>query len=214
MTTRNTPPPPPYEVWRSEDLLEELGVALRDMVLWSASLPDDLRARQHLRRVHEVHAELAKREVDVAPMLEELTQQTAWLMAQFLGECLAYTLDETHGVPRIESALHVRDVDGIRHWFRCPRCREHEIPDKKGIWLCDACLDAVEASLAAAYHVAGAFVFRSYSTDKWCAHADAETVLIAFEEYDGVGPCFCVRCFVEERQRRATGALSASGPAA
>lgn len=210
MTTRNTPPPPPYEVWGSEELLEELGVALRDMAVWSDSLPHDLRARQHLQRVHEVHAELARREVNLAAMLEELTGQTAWLMAQFLDECLAYSLDAPDDAPRIAIAPHVRDADGVRHWFRCPRCRVREFPDKQGIWICDECLDAAVAALSASTHIPGAFVFRSYSPDKWCDHADADTALVAFEEYDGVGPCFCVDCLGDERRRRA-GRLDGEG---
>ena len=199
MTTRNSPPPPPIATRNADDLLEELGLALRDVAVVSSSLPVDPDRLFHINRVKAVHAELTRRGVDIAPLLATLTQQTAWLMESLLDECLRYPASS----PGITIAPEVRDADGIRHWFRCPRCQDEEIPDKDGIWLCNSCLAESAAALRERRPLAGLVVVRSYTPEKWCAHADADTVLVAFEDYDGLGPCYCSVCLTDERRRRA-----------
>jgi hypothetical protein len=196
--TRDTPPPPPVEERETEDLLEELGLALRDAANWSDGLPDDARAVAHVERVQRAHAELARRGVEPGPSLAELSERTGWLMAPFLEECLRFPVSAPHAA----TAPEVRAGDGVRHWHRCPRCRAAELPDKTGIWLCDGCLAAAADALRDRTPLSRLLVFRSYSPEKWCAHADAETVLVA-EEWDEVGPCYCARCVADEQQRRA-----------
>jgi hypothetical protein len=199
MTTRNTPPPPPVEARSSDELVEELGLALRDAASWSISMPDDPRAQAHIERVKASHGELTRRGIDLAPSLADLTQQTGWLMAPFLEECLRYSTSSPAGA----IAPMVRDTDGVRRRFRCPRCGVAEFPDNDGIRLCDQCLAEAAAAVAERRRLDGLLVFRSYTPERWCSHADAETVLMAIEDYDEGGPCYCAVCLADERQRRA-----------
>ncbi len=194
MPTRNTPPRPPIEQWATEDLLEEFGLALRDVAVWEGSLPDDPKARSHVERVQRTHAELARRGVELGSRLAELSGQTDWLMAPLLEETLRF--------PAVVPA--VREADGVRRQYRCPRCRSAEVPDREGIWLCDACLAAAVAAVRAPGPLEGLVVLRTYTPEKWCPHADAETVMVAAEEYDdGLGPCYCAECLAAEQRRRA-----------
>lgn len=115
---------------------------------------------------------------------------------------MAPLLEETLRFPAVVPA--VREADGVRRQYRCPRCRSAEVPDREGIWLCDACLAAAAAAVRAPGPLEGLVVLRTYTPEKWCPHADAETVMVAAEEYDdGLGPCYCAECLAAEQRRRA-----------
>jgi hypothetical protein len=126
---RNTPPIPPIEQCDSTTLIEDLCLALRDVGgYW---FPDhEGCASKKIEEVQRIHAELAARQVDIRERLEVLTEETSWLMADLLNDCLSY--------PKV--LPYVREKDGIRRSLRCPLCGKSEFPDRSGVWMCDNCL--------------------------------------------------------------------------
>jgi hypothetical protein len=189
---RDTPPPPPLTEWSDAALLEELGLALRDVASSEANLPFGERAVSHVRRVQAAHAELAARGVECGAYLDELSAVTKWQMTPMLAECLAF--------PRVIPAM--RDEDGVRRRYRCPRCGRGEYPDHGGMWLCDACIAAAIAAVRAREPLPGMVVFRAYSPEQPCAHADSETVLVAVDDSDIFGPGYCAECLIAEQRLR------------
>lgn len=191
---RNTPPRPPIDQRESAELIEDLCIALRDVAgYWFPD--DDNGMAAFIREVQQIHVELEARHVDVRERINRLSDETSWQMQPLLEESLQY--------PKV--VPYVRDQDGIRRAFRCPICGQREVPDRKGIWLCDVCLANALKSVQSRHPSQGLVLFRTYNTSKRCKHADSDTVLMMFDdEYDfQMGHSFCERCIAEEQQRRA-----------
>jgi hypothetical protein len=48
----------------------------------------------------------------------------------------------------------------------------------------------------------GLLLLRIYNEEHWCKHANSETVMIAFDDYDSLGSTYCNECLSEEQTRR------------
>jgi hypothetical protein len=190
---RNTAPAPPIEQRETSELIEDLCIALRKVGGCWFPVDDD-RAPELIGEVQQIHAELLSRQVDVSERISRLSEETSWQMQPLLRECIEYP----------KAVPYVRDRDGVRRSFRCPICNLREVPDREGIWLCDLCLAKALVSVQNRIPSTGLVLFRTYNESKRCKHADADTVLITFDdEYDyDMGNSFCGRCIFEEQQRR------------
>jgi ribosomal protein L37AE/L43A len=192
---RNTPAEPSIEQRGTEDLIEDLCLALRDVGVRDYGLPKDERAVSAVLRVQQLHGELSRRGADFTSRLERLSRETSWQMVSLLRDCLMYP----------EVIPYVREEDGIRRALRCSACRERELPGREGIsvWLCDSCLMEATESFRSRVPMRELLLVRAYNESVWCQHADAETVLMAYDGYDGLEGAWCVRCVEEEQARRA-----------
>jgi hypothetical protein len=189
---RNTSPEPPIEQRDTARLVEDLCLALRDVGVWDYNPPDDERRVPAVRNVQQIHAELVKRGADVRPRIAQLSGETKWQMEPLLQECLAFP----------ETIPYVRESDGVRRAFRCYVCGKREFPDRAGLLLCDVCLDGAAEAIRSRAPRGGLLLFRVYNESKWCKHADAETVMMAFDDYDSLDYAWCEECISEEKERR------------
>ena len=190
---QNTPPLLPIEQRPTSELVEDLCLALRDVGVWTWNLPNDERAIYKIRSVQEIYAKLEERKVDVRTRIEHLTEETSWQMEILLQECLAFP----------EIIPYARDLDGVRRSFRCSICQKREFPDCEGIFLCNVCLAQSKESFESKMPMNGLLLFRIYNEANWCRHADSETILMAFDDYDALETTWCEKCVVEEQRRRA-----------
>ena len=190
---RNTPPEPPIEQRDTSKLVEDLCLALRDVGGRDYSLPDDERAVSFIKTVQQIHTVLEKREVDFHHRIARLSEETKWQMEPLLQECLAFP----------KTVPYVRESDGVRRAFRCSVCQQREFPDRKGLFLCDVCLVRSAESIRNRIPWGGLLLIRIYNESYWCKHANAETVMAAFDDYETLGYAWCEQCVVEEQRRRA-----------
>jgi hypothetical protein len=134
---KNTPPELPIEQRETEELVEDLCIALRDVGISDYCLPEGGQVVSAVLRVQQLHSELSKRGADFTRRLERLSEETSWQMVPLMRDCLMFP----------EVIPYVRERDGIRRVLRCPACRQREISQRKGIvWLCDACKAELAAS--------------------------------------------------------------------
>jgi hypothetical protein len=182
----------------SSGLLEDLCLALRKVAMHEGYYRPDERTHQAVRDVLAVAAELDRRRVDAAPRLEQLSKETSWLMQELLAECRRLP----DGNPR------VRDLEGIRRYLRCPYCRVAERPESdEAHHACDACLSKMAASFESLMPVPGTVLFRTYSPEWRCVHADGDTVLVSMRQEDEgfLAPGECRRCIEAALARRPCG---------
>ena len=184
---RNTRPPPSLAERSEQDLLEDLCIALREVAVHQPS-PERPQA------VLAIAAEIDRRGVSIAERLDQLSQETGWLMRRLLVDCR----DHLSAYPQ------VRELDGIRRFHRCLYCKAGEHPDDDVQWgACDACLRRLITSLDTLATIQGTVLFRSYSPEWRCVHAGAETVLLgALSWEDGLGVGACKRCLEETLAQR------------
>jgi hypothetical protein len=189
---RNTSPDPSIDQRSTTRLLEDLCLALRDIGVGDYGLPNDDRAVSAIRNVQQIHAELENRGADCRSRIAQLSEETKWQMEPLLQECLAFP----------KTIPYVRESDGVRRSFRCYVCAKQEFPDRQGLSLCDICL--AQAAIAARNKKpwGGLLFFRTYNESKWCKHADADTVMMAFDYEYELDYAWCERCSAEERDRR------------
>lgn len=190
---QNTLLPLPIEQRPTNELIEDLCLALRDVGVWTWNLPNDERAISKIRNVQEIYAKLEERKVDVRTRIERLTEETSWQMEILLQECLAFP----------DVVPYARDLDGIRRSFRCSICQKCEFPDREGAFLCDVCLARTKESFESKVPMNSLLLFRIYNEANWCRHADSETVLMAFDDYGTLEETWCEKFVVEEQERRA-----------
>ncbi|HEX7314370.1 MAG TPA: hypothetical protein VF297_10630 [Pyrinomonadaceae bacterium] len=127
---KNTPAELPVEQRETEELVEDLCLALRNVGVLDYGLPEGEQVVAAVLRVQRLHGELSRREADVTRRLERLSKETSWQMIPLLRDCLRYP----------DIIPYVREHDGIRRALRCPICRKRELSRREGIvWLCDAC---------------------------------------------------------------------------
>jgi len=188
----NTLPKPPVHERSDQALLEDLCQELRHVGICDSGLPDGKRVQQHIFEVGSIHDELTRRQLDPANYVAQLSSETNWQMEVLLEECLAYP----------QKLPYVRERDGIRRTLRCNLCHAAERPpDARLFWYCEACLIRVATALQERSGCEGLVIFRSYTPNSRCAHADAETPLAAewrAEQIYGV----CEQCIIEEIERR------------
>lgn len=184
---RNTPRRPSIGDRESRELLNDLCIALRDVAVRERSLPKGEDAQASVREAVAIALELEKRHVDVRERLQQVSQETGWLMTHLLEDCKRFP----DVVPR------VRELDGIRRYFRCHYCKAAERPEEDVKYgACNACLGKLIQSFDSLAPIEGTVLLRTYNPEWRCAHADAETVLLGINYYeDGfLGPGECRRC--------------------
>src|SRR5262245_39860519 len=115
---RNTPKPLGIPNRSSEDLLEDLCIALRDVGVreWIFRSGED--AQGAIKNVVGIASELEDRNYAFKDRLEQLSKETGWQVGRLLDECRQFPRE----VP------YVRDLDGIRRRFRCRYCKLAEYP--------------------------------------------------------------------------------------
>jgi len=197
---RATPQPPPLNQRASDELIEELCIALREVGLSTRFLPysePDPDIVGEVSRVQELVTELSGRGVDVAPRLSRLSEETGWLMNALYDECLRF--------PTIRP--WVRAMDGLRIAMRCEACREREHPDDdRRLRICDSCVLILDNAIATQTAQENLLLFRTYNPEARCRHADGDTVLGVYpwdvEWSEGFPVGHCRDCLGEELRRR------------
>lgn len=189
---RNTSPEPTVEERDTARLIEDLCLALRDVGVQNFHVPNDECGPASIKSVQQIHAELEKRGVDCQSRLARLSEETKWQMERLLQDCLAYP----------EIVPYVREEDGVRRFFRCYVCGEREFPDRKGLLLCDICLLRSAEAIRDRVPWGELLLLRIYNESYWCRHANAETVMAAFDDYETLGSTWCAQCIDEELRRR------------
>jgi len=190
----NTPPKPPIGERSDETLVEELCLALRNVGVFDSGLylPNNSKVRMLVEEVCDIHAELVRRKINISPRISLLSKETSWKMDDLLADCLVYPKRQPY----------VKELDGIRRTLRCHLCRKAERPpDAKLFWFCESCMKNVVSSLQQKVACDGIVIFRSYTPNSRCSHADADTPLAAewySEQIFGV----CEKCVSEEIDRR------------
>jgi hypothetical protein len=165
---KNTPAELPIEQRKTEELTEDLCLALRDVGVQDYRLPRDEHVLADVLRVQRLHSELSRRGAEVTRRLERLSEETSWQMIPLLRDCLMYP----------EVTPYVRERDGIRRLWRCPACREREISGREGVvWLCDAC-KAESAALGVRGAMRVKITLDGFTAEELYTQTPLETVLL------------------------------------
>jgi hypothetical protein len=176
-----------------EEVLEDLCLELRYIALANIGLAYNAKMHEHISQVKALHAELAKRGIGEGQRIDLLSRETGWKMQELLEDCLAF--------PR--KVPYVRDPDGIRRALRCRSCRKAEFPPfAKLFWFCDKCMELVVGAVRSRVPCMGIILFRTYSSECRCAHADGDTVLATDGNSDFELRGVCEMCIVEEIEKR------------
>jgi hypothetical protein len=190
----NSPPRLPIRERSDKELLDDLSIQLRHVGCADYDLPTGKRVLEHIKEVSAIHAELARRNLDLHARLQQLSDETEWQMTSLLNDCLAYP----------QCLPFVREKDGIRRALRCHLCSQMERPvDAKLFWFCNPCMERVAESLRTQTPLQGIVLFRTYNSECRCSHANADTVLADqsyAEQLNGV----CEVCIRDELKRRAS----------
>lgn len=172
---KNTPAELPVEQRETEELVEDLCLALRDVGVGDSHLPEGGWVVSAVLRVRQLHGELSRRGADVTRRLERLSEETSWQMIPLLRDCLMYP----------DVTPYVRERDGIRRLLRCPVCREREISGREGlVWLCDAC-KAELAGSGVCEHMRVLITLDEYPPEELYDQTPFEAVLL--REIPGLG---------------------------
>jgi hypothetical protein len=198
---RPTEPPLPRNQRSSDELLDELCIALRDVGVSTQFLPyrePDPDIAKEVDRVQAVAGELAVRGLDPMPRLDVLTTETGWSMPDLFRECGKF--------PEVRPWVRTAS-DGLRIAMRCPACRQREFPaDSRTIRLCDGCLETLDDALTAPKAVDHMLLYRTYTPTARCDHAGDDTVLGVYPwspEWSEDFPVgLCRSCISEEKIRR------------
>ena len=188
---RNTPPRSPIPNRSTNDLLEDLCLALRAVgvqEVWPAT-------QEAVAEALAIATELDARGVSVVDRLNRLSEETGWLMPKLLEDCRRSP----------EMPPYVTELDGVRRRFRCRYCKEAERPEDDDRYsACDQCLGKLIHSFESLVAVEGTVLFRTYNPDWRCPHADSDTVVLGIDHYeDGMlRPGDCKRCLQETKHRR------------
>jgi hypothetical protein len=165
---KNTPAELPVEQRETEELVEDLCLALREVGVGDYCLPKGEEAVSAVLRVQRLHGELSRRGADITRRLERLSEETSWQMLPLLRDCLMYP----------DVIPYVRERDGIRRALRCPNCRERELSRREGVlWLCDAC-KAESAASGVRGRMRVKITFDGYTPEELYAQTPLEAVLL------------------------------------
>lgn len=195
MEVRNTPPKSLPSFRESPVLLEDLCVALRDVIVFNGQLPNGAAVVEKIDDVKAILAELSNRGVEVASTLQELSTKTDRLMGDLLEACLAYPT----------RTPFEKGLDGIQERLRCSLCGRAERPEETSLWMCHQCLDRTVEAIENRTAFPGLFLYRTYSESRGCPHSDSETVLatVFWSDEDWWDPGRCKQCYLDEKLRRA-----------
>lgn len=201
MIFRNSRPRRPSEQVSSVEILNDLLMALRDVMDSEKLLaefsggrepegPDFEKARGLIQRVRKLYHALEKRSEDLSEPLEELSAHSGIDMKELLIDCLEF--------PR--TIPYVRDLKGMRRLFLC-FCGKREAVDHDGLGLCNQCLYAALDCVRDKKKSKGFILYRAYSPEVRCRHADFNTVLITLYKEGHWFPAWCEMCLLQEKQR-------------
>jgi hypothetical protein len=201
MILRNRRPRRPTDQVSPVELLNELLMALRDVIEAEKYLADfdggrrpdtseHERACALVQRVCNLYRMLERRADDLATPLAQLSAHTGLDMNQLLSDCL----DFPDAIP------YVRKVNGMRRMFIC-YCGEREAVDREGLGLCRECISSALECVREKRKQAGFVIYRSYSPEVRCRHADFDTVLITLHTEGIWPPGWCEMCLLHEKQR-------------
>jgi hypothetical protein len=181
---RPTPPDLPIPSRSTETLLEDLDIALRKVALqYHPSNVDS---------VCRIHDELQQRAVKLGRPLRSLSKATGWMMDDLLQQCLSGG----------EEYPRVRLLNGLRRDQVCYGCKKRERPEDPTTFLvCDECLKAMLRAVETKRPAAGMFLYRTYTPEARCRHANDETVLVLYPWFEAeAGVCAtCLREAIAER---------------
>jgi hypothetical protein len=190
---RNTPPRLPIEQRPTDELIEDLCIALREVGCMGPWHPEHNRGQQAISDVKQIYRELSSRSISVDSQINKLSLDTKWQMDVLLGDCLAYP----NHIP------YVRDVDGIRRSLRCALCAVKERrPDAQVFWYCEECMRVALDALISTTPGDRFFLFKTYNQEQRCVHADNDTLLISDSSYYEQAFGVCQVCIEKEIQRR------------
>ena len=175
---RNTPQKPPVYERTDKEIVEALCVALREIGVSNAGLPDGERIRERIKTAQEIYKEIVKRDINVTRRIKKLSKETKWPMSRLL--------DETIKFPEMVPYLANNPK------LVCRECRENTFARSALLGLCDDCLDK------------GIELIESDSKDirvltcSTCSKKERE-----FYVYDGEADRnYCLECLKKERDRR------------
>jgi len=180
----------------SDELIEDLCLALRNVAIGNYGLPGDQRIVKYIDEVKALYAEILKRDVNSEVRIRQLSGETGWQMEVLLADCLAF--------PAV--CPYLRDEDGIRKYFRCPLCRKAEFPVDSKLEMCDECLERVAGILDTIPPLytppPGLLFYRTYNSSKRCSHADSDTVLVTRDDEEFWYTGRCKVCLLDEKTSR------------
>jgi hypothetical protein len=143
-----------------------------------------------VQRVCNLNGMIEKRTDDISLPLEQLSAHTGIDMTQLLNDCLEFP----------DVIPYVRKLNGMRRMFIC-YCGEREAVDREGLKLCTHCVSAALECVREKRKGAGFVIYRSYSPEVRCRHADFNTVLITLYREGTWPPGWCELCLLHEVQR-------------
>jgi hypothetical protein len=201
LISRNSRPRRPSEQVSSVELLNDLLISLRDVMDSEKVLaefaggrepegPEFDKARALIHRVSKLYHMLEKRSEDLSEPLEELSAHSGIDMKELLLDCLEFP----------QTIPYVRDLTGLRRLFLC-FCGKREAVDHEGLGLCNPCLYAALDCVIDKKKSKGFILYRAYSPEVRCRHADFNTVLITLYKEGHWFPAWCEMCLLQEKQR-------------
>jgi hypothetical protein len=201
MISRNSRPQRPSQKISSVELLNDLLMALRDVMDSEKVLAEFAGSREPegaeferaaalVHRVAKLYHTLEQRGEDLSDPLEDLSNHSGIDMKELLLDCLEF--------PR--TIPYVRDLRGLRRLFLC-FCGKREAIDHEGLGLCNQCLYAALDCVRDKRKSKGFVLYRAYTPEVRCRHADFNTVLITLYKEGHWFPAWCEMCLVQEKQR-------------
>lgn len=188
MEFRNTPDEAQLKWLSTDDLRQQLAIGLRNVGVWEHSTPEFEKWIGYVQRVHHL---LSRRSADTSDELGQLSESTGWMMEALLEDCLRWP----------EVTPYVRDKDGIARRRRSSLCNAREYHSPATIPMCDECSASTMIRLEKRDPPAGLIFFRTYNPSRWCVHANQETVLMTWDEYDFLDDGRCSECLRDERSK-------------
>lgn len=177
-------------------VIDDFCRALVDATFADGADRENKRRDGYIRTVQTLYRSLVESGIDPMFTVRRLGEQLGWDAVDFLEQCMSYPATN----PRI------RERDGVRRTLRCSWCRQRERPeDDERFFLCNECLDAAGTAITTRLPAPGILVFRSYTPEARCRHANDETVLGDCPWYaDDITTVrgFCLECLDDERRRR------------
>ena len=175
---RNTAPKLPVSERTDKEIVEALCIALREVGVSNAGLPDGERIRERIKTAQEIYKEIVKRDINVTRRIKKLSKETKWPMARLLDETIRFP----DTIPYlIENPKLV-----------CRECLKNTYARNAALGLCNDCLKK------------GIELIESGSEDirvltcSTCSKKERE-----YYVYDGEADrSYCLECLKKERARR------------
>jgi hypothetical protein len=195
----------PSQLVSSHELIEDFLDALKDVLACEVVLADlemDLdkeieaegakvdKARSAITKVCNLYYQLESRKENIEAPLKELSLHLKLDLTRLLADCLKF--------PAV--IPYVRDLGGLRRLFIC-YCGLNEAPDREGLGLCTGCLQAALECVREKKKSDRFVLYRSYSSQVRCRHADFNTALVTIFKPGFWLPAWCEVCLMQEKDR-------------